>query len=125
MKRGMLKANAIAVARRCVGNSSGSHVGIQENRPWQKKRIHHRDHQQQCRILDPKEQDRRHHESHGEVDKRGRLAAEPVGEEAEAELANEPPEIENQCGVSRPLRRRQDKGAAESPSLAHRCAADL
>src|SRR5215471_6697040 len=36
MKRGMLKAKAKAVARRWVGNSSGNHVGIQANKPWQK-----------------------------------------------------------------------------------------
>src|SRR5258708_38607998 len=36
MKRGMLKPNAAAVARRRVGNNSGSHAGIHENSPWQK-----------------------------------------------------------------------------------------
>ena len=36
MSRGALKANAIAVARRWVGNSSGSQTGIHEYCPMQK-----------------------------------------------------------------------------------------
>ena len=104
MKRGALKVKARPVARERVGNSSGSQTGIQEYWPSVKNAFTAAATSKQVQILRPQEQHRRHHKGQREIDHGDGLAAEAVGEKAEAAIAEDGAEIIGHAGIARPLR---------------------
>ena len=104
MKRGALKVKASPVARERVGNSSGSHTAIQEYCPSVKNALTAAATNSSVGSVRPQEQHRRHDEGQREIQHGDRLAAEAVGEEAEADIAEDGAEIVSHAGVARPLR---------------------